>query len=264
MTNKDILKIAMTQSAIDMNCSVKDFTRQGSKVVISSLKEGAKKCYTQKIFCGFVFYGDGLVATVDAAIKPYIEAFMTRHSGFRCFDTPQLIVLNKEFEKYGKSVCHIAEFFLPDMEKQVRINEDITIKIMEGDEISDLYADDRFHMALSYDNVSNKRDVLAVCGYINGELVGIAGASNDSETMWQIGIDVVSSHRKKGVAVTLIKNITDEIIRIGKVPYYCTAWSNIASKRSAINSGYKTAWVEMTAKDTLETMKMIGEEQNYE
>jgi hypothetical protein len=247
-----------------MNCSVEDFTRQGSKAFVSSLNEGAKKCYKQKIFCGFAFYGDGLVATVDEAIKPYIEAFMTRHSGFRCFDTPQLIVLNKEFEKYGKSVCHIAEFFLPDMEKKVRINEDITIKIMEGDEISDLYADDRFHMALSYDNTSDKRDVLAVCGYINSELVGIAGASNDSETMWQIGIDVLSSHRRKGVAVTLIKTITDEIISRGKVPYYCTAWSNIASKRSAINSGYKTAWVEMTAKDTLETMKMIGEEQKYE
>lgn len=70
MTNEDILKIAMRQSAIDMNCSVEDFTRQGSKAFVSSLNEGAKKCYTQKIFCGFAFYGDGLVATVDETIKP--------------------------------------------------------------------------------------------------------------------------------------------------------------------------------------------------
>ena len=33
-----------------------------------------------------------------------------------------------------------------------------------------------------------------------------------------------------------------------KIPYYGTAWSNIASKRVAINAGYKPVCVEMKAK----------------
>lgn len=262
MNNKDIRRIVMEQSAVDMNCKVDDFANPGSTVVISKLNEGAKKCYKKKLFCGFAYYGDGLVASVDEKIKPFIESFISRHSEYRCFDTPQLIVLNKEFEKYHKSVCFIAEFFLPDLEKQVLINGNINVKILEENDISSLYKDNRFHMALGYDNESDKKDVLAVVGYIDGKIVGVAGASNDSDTMWQIGIDVLPEYRRMGVAVTLTKILTDEIIKRGKVPYYCTAWSNIASKCNAIKCGYKTAWVEMTAIDTKDAMEMIGES-NY-
>lgn len=253
------MRIAIEQSAIDMNCKASDFLTQGSTVVISALKEGAKKCYKKEIFCGFVYYGDGLVVTVDEKIKPFIEAFVRRHSGFRSFDTPQLIVINREFEKYNKCICFITEFFLPDLEKQVIINENITVKILEEKDIPPLYKDDRFHMALGYSNDGDKKDVLAVVGYIDGEIVGVAGASNDCDTMWQIGIDVLPEYRHKGIATTLTKILTDEVIKRGKVPYYGTAWSNIASKRNAISCGYKIAWVEMNAIDTKAAMEMIGE-----
>ena len=39
-----------------------------------------------------------------------------------------------------------------------------------------------------------------------------------------------------------------EIINRNKVPFYCTAWSNVRSVRNAIKSGFVPAWVEMTAK----------------
>ena len=34
----------------------------------------------------------------------------------------------------------------------------------------------------------------------------------------------------------------------GKVPFYCAAWSNVASVRNAIRCGFRPAWVELTAK----------------
>jgi ribosomal protein S18 acetylase RimI-like enzyme len=259
MINKDIWKIAMEQSAIDLNCSVDDFLNKGNTVVKSKLKDGRKKCYKKPMFFGLAYYGDGLVASVDERIKDFIEKFVNKHSEYRCFDTPQLILLNREFEKYGKSICFIAEFFLPDIEKQVSISDRVEIKLFSEDEIPDLYKDDRFHMALGYDCQGDKKDVLAVVGYINGEIAGVAGASNDCDTMWQIGIDVLPEYRRLGVASTLTKILTEEIIKRGKVPFYCTAWSNIASKNNATKCGYKTAWVEMTAIDTSDAMKMIGE-----
>ena len=39
-----------------------------------------------------------------------------------------------------------------------------------------------------------------------------------------------------------------EIINRNKVPFYCTAWSNVRSVRNAIKCGFVPAWVEMTAK----------------
>ena len=37
MTNKDILNIAMKQSAIDLNCGAEDFLSEENKVVYSNL-----------------------------------------------------------------------------------------------------------------------------------------------------------------------------------------------------------------------------------
>ncbi|MDP4091200.1 MAG: GNAT family N-acetyltransferase [Bacillota bacterium] len=260
MVNKDIWKIAMEQSAVDFNCSVDAFLNEGNTVVLSRLNEGRKKCYKKPMFCSMAFYGGGLIASVDERINDFIEGFVGRHPGYRCFDTPQLIVLNRELERYGKCVCHIAEFFLPDLKKQVTINDSIEVKIFSEEEIPSLYKDDRFHMALGYSSKGDKKDVLAAVGYIDGKIAGVAGASNDCDTMWQIGIDVLPEYRRMGVASTLTKFLTDEIIRYGKVPYYCTAWSNIASKNNATKCGYKTAWVEMAAVDTADAMKMIGEQ----
>ena len=38
-------------------------------------------------------------------------------------------------------------------------------------------------------------------------------------------------------------------LKLGKVPFYCAAWSNIKSARNAIKSGFSPVWVELTARD---------------
>jgi RimJ/RimL family protein N-acetyltransferase len=258
MNNKDILRIAIEQSAIDFNCSKDDFIIRGNTVVISKLNDGAKKCFKKPQFCSFAYYGGGLVASVDERIKEFISEFINRYPDYTCFDTPQLIFLNKELEKHGKCVCHIAEFFLPDIEKKVEINNNIDVKVLLEDEIPFLYKDNRFHMALGYGNESSIKDVLAAVGYIDGKIVGVAGASNYSTTMCNVGIDVLPEYRRMGIATTLTKILTDAIIDRGKVPFYCTAWSNIPSKNTAIKSGYRNAWVEMAAIDINDAMNIIG------
>ena len=66
--------------------------------------------------------------------------------------------------------------------------------------------------------------------------------------MWQIGVDVLPEYRKNGIASALTSRLALEIVKRGKVPFYCAAWSNIKSVRNAIKSGFRPAWVEMTAK----------------
>ena len=50
------------------------------------------------------------------------------------------------------------------------------------------------------------------------------------------------------MAAALTSGLALEILRRGKVPFYCSAWSNIRSARNAVKSGFIPAWVEMTAK----------------
>ena len=93
------------------------------------------------------------------------------------------------------------------------------------------------------------KNALDVAGYIDNKIIGVAGASNDYESMWQVGIDVVPEHRSKGVGTILISLLTAEILKKGIVPFYRAVWSHILSKNTAINSGYQCAWVTICADD---------------
>ena len=86
-------------------------------------------------------------------------------------------------------------------------------------------------------------------GAYDGEtLIGMAGASADCDSMWQIGVDVLPAYRKRGIASAMTVRLAREILKRGKVPFYCSAWSNIRSVRNAVKSGFLPAWVELTVK----------------
>lgn len=66
--------------------------------------------------------------------------------------------------------------------------------------------------------------------------------------MWQIGIDVLPAYRQKGIAAALVSRLARETFLRGKIPFYCAAWSNIPSKKTAVRCGFFPAWVQLTAK----------------
>lgn len=65
------------------------------------------------------------------------------------------------------------------------------------------------------------------------------------ETMYQIGVDVLPEYRRKGIAASLTSRLAMEILKLGKAPFYCAAWSNLPSVRNAIKCGFRPAWVEL-------------------
>ena len=73
--------------------------------------------------------------------------------------------------------------------------------------------------------------------------------------MWQIGIDVLPEYRRHGIASALTARLASEILKMGKVPFYCCAWSNISSVRNTIKSGFRPAWVEHTAVEKEKALK---------
>lgn len=260
MNYNQMLKIAMDQSAVDMGCRTSDFNRDGYTLVESKLQEDRKNYYKEEFFCAFTFYGKGIVASVDSKIKGFVDNYLKKYDGYRALSSPEIILLNRELEKHNKCISYIAEYFIPDPDYKVDINNNLKLEFYEGEKLLELYDDKRFHNALCYSITNIRRDVLAVAGYLDGKLAGLAGVSNDAKEMWQLGIDVLPEFRNEKVASTLTKALTDEVINRGKVPFYSTSYSNIASKRNAIKCGYKHAWVEISADDIITTLKLIGEE----
>jgi GNAT superfamily N-acetyltransferase len=61
--------------------------------------------------------------------------------------------------------------------------------------------------------------------------------------MWQIGVDVLSPYRGKGIAAAIVNVLTLEILNRGYIPYYGAAGSNMASQHVAVRAGYVPTWV---------------------
>lgn len=245
MTNKDILEIAMTQSAIDSSCNAQDFKSTENKIVISQKALNARRYLSLPFLYDLTSYGENIVASVSNELKEAVGEYISRFSPQQCFETPNMHLLINALKPYNLNVCFMAEYFLPDMNEIKPLSCKYETKILKSKDFSQLYLP-QWGNALC--ETRKHLDVLAVGAYHKGELIGLAGCSADCDTMWQIGVDVLPSYRRQGIASCLTSKLAYEVLARSIVPFYCCAWSNIKSARNAIKSGFKPAWVQLTVK----------------
>jgi len=245
MTNKEILQIAMEQSAMDLNCRADDFLKYNNVVVVTSrIGPSAKRYYKEPIACILISYGNNIVASVKEEYREIVTEYINKFEFYHCFETPNMHWLDERLAKKGQKVCFMSEYYLPDVDKLQQIPCDYELRILETPDFFDLYKPE-WSNALC--EKRKELDVLAVGAYDGDKLVGLAGCSADCDRMWQIGVDVLPEYRRRGIAAALTSRLAIEILERGKVPFYCSAWSNIRSVRNAVKSGFIPAWVEMTA-----------------
>lgn len=245
MQNREILQTAMRQSAIDANCGLEDFCKT-ENVIVYSRKNGEARRYLELPFaCHLISYGNNIVASVDEKYEEIVRGYIDKYPVEHCFETPNLHVLNDALARYGLRVCFMAEYFLPDVDRLSARECGYATRILTREDFAPLYLP-QWSNALC--EKRKELDVLGVGAYEDGRLIGMAGCSADCDAMWQIGVDVLSAYRRRGIASALTGTLALEILKRGKVPFYCCAWSNVKSARNAIASGFKPAWVEMTVK----------------
>lgn len=245
MTNREIYNIALNQSAIELHCAPADLLSGKNKIVYSRRDDRARAYLTLPFDCNLVTYGHGIVASTRPQYAAAVEEYIGRYRPEQCFETPQLLVLNEALRPHGLCVCFMAEYFLPDVDALRPLDCPYEIRALQPDDFAALYTE-KWSNALC--EKRRRLDRLCLGAYDQGELIGLAGASEDCPAMWQIGVDVDGGHRGQGVASALTSRLALHALERGKVPFYCAAWSNVASVRNAIRCGFRPAWVELTAR----------------
>lgn len=244
ISNQDIKLGAMKQSAIDCNCSIEDFMANVPVITESRFHKQARKYLDLPFCCDFVSYGYNVVASISLQYKEIVEEFLQKYPAEYCFTTPHLYVLNEKLQKAHIRICYMSEFFLPDVNKITENRCQYRIEKIPPEEISELLGS-QWPNALCEQR--SDTIVLAIGAYDKDRLIGVSGATQDCDTMWQIGIDVLPKYRGQGIAQALTTAITKVALDHGKIPFYAAAWSNISSVRNAVKSGYYPAWAQMTA-----------------
>ena len=247
MTNEDIWRIALQQSAYDSCCAPEDFLAAQNVMTISKENPLARKYLALPLACDLVSYGCNIVAQTSQELAPVVKTFIDTYPVEHCFETPNLHVLSDAIAPYGLKICFMAEYFLPDVNVLKELPCDYELRVLHQKDFEPLYLP-QWSNALC--EKRKHLDVLGVGAYDRGQLIGLAGCSADCETMYQIGVDILPEYRRKGIASALTSRLALEILALDKVPFYCAAWSNLGSVRNAIRSGFRPAWVAMTAKET--------------
>lgn len=245
MTNSEIWRIALQQSAYDCNCRPEDFLSGKHLITQSVANPLARKYLPLPFACEMVSYGSNIVAQTNSALAPVAKAYLERYDTAHAFETPHIHALDEMLAPHGYKTCFMAEYFLPDVDLLKELPCAYELRLLHPADFADLYTPE-WSNALCQKR--KELDVLAVGAYDGGRLVGMAGCSADCAEMYQIGIDVLPDYRRQGIASALTSRLALEVLKLGKVPFYCCAWCNIPSARNAIRSGFRPAWVTLTAR----------------
>ena len=253
LTNHDIWRIALEQSAIDCHCTPEDFFRSEAVITRSRQDDRARRYLPLPFECDLVSYGSNVVAQVSERMERVTADYLRDRSPERCFETPQLHLLEEAARPYGLQVCFMAEYFLPDVDALKEHPCSYELRVLHKEDFAPLYLP-QWSNALC--ETRKELDVLGVGAYDGDTLVGFAACSADCEDMWQIGVDVLPHYRRQGIAAAVTSRLAMEILARGKVPFYCAAWCNIPSVRNAVKCGFRPAWAEITARDKAFVNKM--------
>lgn len=157
--------------------------------------------------------------------------------------------IDNKLQEFGQEIADIHHYYLPNPNGQAA--EPIaSVKWYEQEELLQFENDNRFREALAFDK--NHPDVLAVAAFDGDNIMGMAGASADSKTMWQIGIDIIPQYRGRGIGTNLVMLLKTEILHRGKVPFYGTVESHFHSQNIAVNSGFFPAWAELYSRNKVD------------
>ena len=242
-------EVMCRQLALDYCCNVEDVADTSNHFSIYYPAEGRRvyKNDDDTILKAAVVDGKILFSGKPAIIEWCREKY-SETKGEWFFEPVTIRELESRLSDEGASIKMLHPFYIAEHITPV-MTGNYSIKWYEGFEIEKFRGDNRWDEALAFS--ATAPDALAVTAESGDEILGMAGASIDSPMMWQIGINVVDGYRRRGIATALVSLLKNEILSRGKLPFYGTAFSHLASQRVALGSGFVPAWVEMATQSNV-------------
>lgn len=240
MTKDEQIRLVEQQFAIDYNCLVEDFKNKETLVTIRKRNVGARKFEDEDSLISMLSYNGKLVITADEAIVEWCEEVLKqRLSAEWCFEANSLISIDKKLGEFGYGIDQVHLFFLPKFERE---ETNMKLQVLEKEEIVRLEEDERIDEAFLFDDYI--QDMLGVAVMSEtGEMLAVAGATDNSERMWEMGIN--SFKEGNGYGQVAISRLIQEVIKRGKVPFYGTALSHCASQNVALRAGMVPSFCEL-------------------
>lgn len=102
MTNREMMEIAMRQSAEDMGCRVEDLKADKNVVVPINLGKKARKYLKEPITCNLVSYGNNIMAASIPETMDLVSAYVDKYEFIRLNIREKWVVLMKSDDPLSK------------------------------------------------------------------------------------------------------------------------------------------------------------------
>ena len=245
MDNRDIDRIVREQFRLDTNCSIEDERKKIININRAVKHSGSRYYADLEIFFRAIIYRGEMYMSADEQILDWCREEYGLYKPEWFCKYHNLRKLDEKLREFGYKIYDTHIYCLPDMDFEgYDFSVPYEIRWFEPDEIPGLRENNPFINALMF--LPDCPDVIAVAAYDgDGRAVAMAGASSDSDTMWQIGIDVLPEYRNRGLAFALVTMLKEKIISLGKVPFYGTSESHSNSLHVGLRSGFMPAFTEV-------------------
>lgn len=233
---QQIILQAQKYLAENWNLDVSIFTKQ------SNLFLKDTECFFE-----MVTFGAHVVMRLDECLYDWAKENFENELPEDIMDGENLYRIESKLREYGKSLQgeHVRYLYLCP-ENAIERPEGFTFEVYEGEAMQKLYELPGFENALNY---WWKGEVLAIVAKKEGEIAAMVAADTYVKGLWQIGIDTVAKYRRGGLAGFLVKELAEEIVKRGGIPYYTTWSPNIASTNTALKAGFRPVWCGYSAGD---------------
>lgn len=256
------------QFSIEFNCTMQDFEKE-ENIITPMVYHPKRRCYTDynPMFRMISFY-DKLLVTAELPFYEWArERYRDCFSGW-VFSMKEVRALNEKLAEEKQYVSDLHHYFLPledfphseagEMPKAFAKSgmNSVSFVWVEQEDIGIFRGSGMYQDAFAFN--PRHPDVIGVLAVdrkcppvtsqekqFGGKILGAAGASADGEDLWQIGITVNKENRGRGLAVRLVTMLKEEIIKLGRVPFYGTVESHNLSNSVAIKAGFFPVWSEM-------------------
>jgi len=246
MYRRHALELVRTTLAADFACQPSDWTSDEVIAVEAREMVGRRRFPFHAKPFGLATMGRGVVISCSADRLAWAEENLSRRTRDDLFAITTLaqianLVAPDQQRLAGPHMCSICG---SDTFRPAEVPAGITLETFGHQQMAEVYCYEGFHHALSYRTDNPSADMIAVAAWRNGQVIGMAGVSADSDYLWQIGIDVVSEFRGIGLGKALVSQATEATFEQGKMPYYVHNISNVRSGNTARSLGFQWAWTE--------------------
>lgn len=234
--------ILVNQLATDFCCTAEDVSSKENVFTVYTPRPGRRifkegECFLKiaAVNGKLLFSGkEGIIAAVKGRYEKESDAWFMEYK--------KLKELEEMLLPFGCRLSQAHPFYIAEEKKPVETGN-CEIRVYRGDELEQFRGDGRFDEAFLFEELP--KDEIGIAAWKDGQLLGMAGATGDSPEMWQIGINVMPEAEGKGIGSMLVALLKNEILDLGKLPFYGTSMSHIASQNVAVKAGFRPAWAEL-------------------